>query len=91
MKDKVVTIKYKDGSGTTERIVGGIKNCTVRKISGGDVTIPMYLLENGNGIRAIQSKSDKTIRLYEYAYNHNSEKYICTCMYKLYREGSVYL
>lgn len=86
VKDKVVTIKFKDGSGKPKRIVEGIKDCTVYTTTGKDVTIPMYILEDGAGIRAIQSKRDKSISIYKYAYNNPSKKYVCLFMYELYSD-----
>ncbi len=84
VKDKVVTIKFDDGSGSSHKIVSGIKKCTVRASDGGSVTIPMYVLDNGMALRAIQSKSERRITIYEYHFNNPTQKYILGAYYVLY-------
>ena len=74
------TCKFPDGSGSTKKIVSGKEMLTV--ITGkDDVVLPLYKLDNGNAIRAIQYKSSGKITVHEYLYNAHIDKYIHLCVY----------
>jgi len=66
--------KHKDGSGSTIKFTPSIKNVTVLT-SRDDVTMPMYICSNGNGIRAIKY-SDGHYSVLIYVENYSSGKYI---------------
>lgn len=84
VKEKVVTIKYEDGSGSPKKIVGEIQDCIVYT-SNGDVKMQMYVLEDASAIRAIKYE-DGEIQLHSYIYNKNMKKYIHAFVYNLYKD-----
>lgn len=57
---KGYSYKYKDGSGSSIQIIPQLKNITVLT-SRGDVRMQMYLLEDGNAVRAIKYKDGHCI------------------------------
>lgn len=79
-----IVVKFEDGSGHTNKIVGGMQNCTVHT-SNGDVVMPMYKLNDGTAIRAIQYENGE-YALHCYIYNINMEKYLHQSVYTLYKD-----
>lgn len=73
------SVKYKDGSGSTTEFTPIIKNVTVLT-SNGDVTMPLYICDNGRGIRAIRFE-DGSYAVHEYTYNKSTGKYIHLFVY----------
>ena len=82
INSKSITIKYGDGSKSTHKIVGGLKNCKVYT-NNGDVTMQMYILDDETAIRAIRWE-DGRFDLHSYVFNRSMSKYIHTTVYMLY-------
>lgn len=65
---------FKDGSGSTRQITSSLKNVTVLT-SRGDVTMQMYVLDNGQAVRAVKFPDGHCVVL-TYTLNNSSGKYV---------------
>lgn len=66
--------RFKDGSGSTRQITSSLKNVTVLT-SRGDVTMQMYVLDNGQAVRAIKYTDGHCV-VHMYTLNNSSGKYV---------------
>lgn len=66
--------KFKDGSGSSYRIVGDLQTVTVLT-SNGDVRMQMYILDNGDAVRAVKF-NDGHCAVHYYVNNKASGKYV---------------
>jgi len=66
--------RFKDGSGSTNKITTPLKNVTVLS-SRGDVTMQMYVLDNGRAVRAVKY-NDGHCAVHTYTLNNSSGKYV---------------
>lgn len=76
------TCKFPDGTQQTSKIVSGKEMLTV--ITGkDDVVLPLYKLDNGTAIRAIQHKFSGEVSILVYGYHNTSGKYYHLGVYSL--------
>lgn len=76
------TCKFPDGTQQTSKIVSGKEMLTVITEKD-DVVLPLYKLDNGTAIRAIQYKSSAEVSIHVYGYNNPSGKYYHLGVYSL--------
>lgn len=71
---RAYSYKYKDGSGSSHRIVGELQTVTVLT-GNGDVRMQMYVLDNGDAVRAVKY-NDGHCAVHCYVKNKASGKYV---------------
>lgn len=75
------TYRFKDGSGSTRKITSSLKKVTVLTYSD-DVIMQMYVLDNGEAVRAIKY-NDGQCAVHMYVLNNATGKYIHTSWFTL--------
>lgn len=77
------TIQWNDGSNSERTFASRMLMLPVLTLSGKNVELPLYKLDNGRAIRAIKMKNNGMIYILEYVFNTNMNKYIHEFSYSL--------